>query len=49
MENKKNTSIIFPDLEKLIKKFEKSIVRLEEIIKLLKSDINKPFDIIEKS
>ena len=45
MKNKKNTSIIFSDLEKSIKEFEKSITGLEEIIKLLKSDINKPFDI----
>ena len=49
MENKKDTFIIFLNLEKSIKKFEKSMVGLEEVIKLLKSDINKPFDIIEKS
>ena len=49
MENEKDTSIIFPNLEKSIKEFEKSMVRLEEVIKLLKSNINKPFDIIEKS
>ena len=49
MENEKDTSIIFPDLEKSIKEFEKSMAGLEEVIKLLKSDINKPFDIIEKS
>ena len=45
MKNEKDTSIIFSDLEKLIKEFEKSMVELEEIIKLIKSDINKPFDI----
>ena len=47
MENEKDTSIIFPDLEKSIKEFEKNMAGLEEVIKLLKSDINKLFDIIE--
>ena len=49
MENEKDTFIIFFDLEKLIKEFEKSMIGLEEVIKLLKSDINKPFDITKKS
>ena len=34
-----SSSLIFPDLGKLNKEFEKSMAGLEEIIKLLKSDI----------
>jgi len=42
-----SSSLIFPDLGKSIKEFEKSLAGLEASVKLLKSDINKllPFDI----
>jgi hypothetical protein len=40
-----SSSLIFPDLREANKEFEKSLAGLEEAVKLLKSDIEKPLSI----
>ena len=40
--NKKDTSLIFPDLSESNKALKKSLDELENLVKLIKSDINKP-------
>ncbi|GBC04855.1 hypothetical protein RclHR1_05900002 [Rhizophagus clarus] len=47
-ESKKDSSSNLPsDLGETIKAFEKSLEGLENMLKLLKSDINKPFDVTD--
>src|SRR5438034_8069106 len=40
-----SSSLIFPDLGKSIKEFEKSLAGLENMVKLFKSDVSKMYDI----
>ena len=45
-ESKKDTSINLPsEPEEAIKVFEKNLERLENLVKLFKSDVSKMFDI----
>ena len=44
-----SSSLIFSDLGNSIKEFEKNLEALENMVKLIKSDVNKMFDISDSS